>query len=321
MLQTDSGIDGNTLSVLQAGARKEIAYLKTFGRPVQPLQRLRREVYGYQPQSPSEHMESLAKYLEVAPFLLPQDEMLSRPTIRHPDLQPNNVFVTANFEIKALIDWQHCSILPLFLQNGIPPRVQNYGDDVSESLQVPKMPDDINSLDEKEQSKQLDIYRRRRLHYLYVTETEQRNRTHYNAMAESFSMFRRKLYHHASDPWEGDDSVLKADLVRLTQVWPSLTGSDQAAVPSCPISFTQEEANECLRVDAEQQEADEQLESLRDIIGVGEEGWVSNEAYEEVRQRNNRMKAEIIHAAESEEDKKLILENWPFDDFDEANYS
>jgi hypothetical protein len=86
-------------------------------------------------------MEYLKSYLQIAPDLVPKrDEHMIRPSIRHPDLQPNNVFVSQNLEITGLIDWQHCAILPLFLHAGIPGSLQNYGDTVSESLETPQLP-------------------------------------------------------------------------------------------------------------------------------------------------------------------------------------
>lgn len=53
--------------------------------------------------------------------------------IRHPDLQLGNIIVTRlpdskNLHVIGLIDWQHTSILPLFLLAGIPQQLQNYDD-------------------------------------------------------------------------------------------------------------------------------------------------------------------------------------------------
>ncbi|EDN06435.1 predicted protein [Histoplasma mississippiense (nom. inval.)] len=60
------------------------------------------------PQSHLELIANLEKYLQIAPHLIPRDcPALHRPVIRHPDLQPNNIFVSNELEIKGLIDWQH----------------------------------------------------------------------------------------------------------------------------------------------------------------------------------------------------------------------
>jgi hypothetical protein len=111
--------------------------LTQHGKPLHPYHRIRREWVDYQQQSPSRHMEFLKMYVQIAPDLVPKhDDNMTRPSIRHPDIQPNNVFVSQNLEITGLIDWQHCAILPLFLQAGVPGSLQNYGDAVSESLET-----------------------------------------------------------------------------------------------------------------------------------------------------------------------------------------
>ncbi|KAF2083964.1 hypothetical protein K490DRAFT_76144 [Saccharata proteae CBS 121410] len=313
-------------AALTAGAKKEIAYLTQFGQPLHPFQRLRREIYNYQKQSPLEHLDSLDKYLRVAPYLIPnQEEALTRPTLRHPDLQPNNVFVSDKLEITGLIDWQHCAILPLFLQCGIPSSLQNYGDSISESLTTPELPPKFDELSESKQFEQVLLLRRRQLHYFYVAMTAKLNPRHYDALASDLSMLRRKLFDHSSYPWEGDNVTLKADLVHLMKNWSNIAAAEPStsgdARASCPISFSEDEVIEYERLNAAQIEADEQLQACRDVIGTGPEGWVPLEQYEEAKQRERKLKADALEAAESEEERARLSEHWIFDDFDEGEYS
>ena len=323
---TNSSKDTEPATALVAGAKKEIAYLTEFGRPLHPFQHLRREIYNYQKQSPSDHLDSLDKYLRIARHLIPHDnEALTRSTLRHPDLQPNNVFVSDKLEITSLIDWQHCAILPLFLQCGIPNSLQNYGDTISESLEVPELPPSFDGLSEREQCEQAVLLRRRQLHYYYIAMTARLNPVHYNALAHDFSIIRRKLFDHAGEPWEGDNVTLKADLIYLMENWSSITAPESSArgdskVP-CPISFTEDEATECKRLHAAQIEADEQLQACRDVIGIGPEGWVPLEQYEDTRQRERKLKAAALEAAESNEERARLEEHWIFGDFDEEGYS
>lgn len=305
---------------------KEIAYLIRFGKPLHPFQRLRREIYNYQKQSPSEHLDSLDKYLRIAPYLIPNgNRTLIRPTLRHPDLQPNNVFISDALDITGLIDWQHCAILPLFLQCGIPNSLQNYGDGVSESLIPPELPHNFDELSESEQFEQVLLLRRRQLHYFYVAATAKLNSTHYDALTHDLGILRRKLFDHASSPWEGDNVTLKADLIDLTKNWSNIatlgSSTSDNVRPPCPIAFSEEEVSECLRLNAAQAEADEQLQACRDAIGIGPEGWVPLEQYNEIKQRENKLKADALEAAESEEERLRICEHWIFDDFDEEEYS
>ncbi|KAI4948102.1 hypothetical protein J4E91_006095 [Alternaria rosae] len=285
---TEYSKDIEPAAALIAGAKKEIAYLTKFGRPLHPFQHLRREIYNYQKQSPLDRLESLDKYLRIAPYLIPHDnEALTRSVLRHPDLQPNNVFVSDKLEITGLIDWQYCAIRPLFLQCGIPNSLQNYGDNVSESLTVPELPPDFDDLSESKQFEQVVLLRRRQLHYFYVAMTEKLNSVHYNAVAYNFSILRRELFDHASFPWEGDNVTLEADLIYLMENWSSITAPESSArgdskVP-CPISFTEDEFAECKRLHRAQIEADEQLQACRDVVGIGPEGWVPLEQYEETK--------------------------------------
>ena len=295
--------------------------MRSFGRPLHPFQRIRREVYEYQKQSPAPHIANLENYLRIADYLVPKrDIRLSLPKIRHPDLQPNNIFVSDDFEITGLIDWQHCVILPLFLQSGIPKHFQNYGDNVSESLIKPQLPANFGSLSGSEQAENVELLRRRQLHYYYVVLTEKLNEVHYNALISDLGTLRRKLYHHSSDPWEGDNVTLKADLIQAVQHWAKLTADEGGQIPPCPIYYPEDEIKECLSLHAFHAEADEQLEQSRDVIGVGAEGWVPVDQYEAAKERSDKLKADALEEAESDLDRAQILEHWPFDSHDEDEY-
>lgn len=235
------------------------------------------------------------------------------------------MFVSDELEITGLIDWQHCAILPLFLQCGIPNSFQNYGDSISESLIRPELPDNFDELSESDQFEQVLLLRRRQLHYFYVATTAKLNSIHYDTLTDDFSTLRRKLFDHASSPWEGDNVTLKADLIDLSKNWSKIATSQSStsddARPPCPIAFSEDEVSECLRLHAAQVEADVQLQACRDVIGIGPEGWVPSEQYDEIKHRENKLKADALEAAESEEERAMLFEHWIFDDFDEDEYS
>jgi hypothetical protein len=259
------------------------------------------------------------------PHIVPNgDAALTHPTLRHPDLQPNNVFVSDDLSITGLIDWQYCALLPLFLQCGIPNSFQNYGDHVSEALTTPELPQNFDELSEEKQFEQVVLLRRRQLHYFYVAATAEFNPVHHDALTHSFSTLRRKLFDHASSPWEGDSITLKADLAELERNWSSITASDSSRhhdpKPSCPITFSEAEVEEFLHLNAAQIEADEQLQTCRDAIGIGPEGWVPLDQYDEVKQREAKLKADALEAAESEHERLMLQEHWIFDNFDENEY-
>lgn len=204
--------------MLKGGAKKEVEYLKEYSRHRHSFQRLRREIYHYSQQSLAEHLKHLHDYLSIADYLNPKDnEVLNQPTIRHPDLQPQNIIVSESLDIVGVIDWQHCSILPLFLQSGIPKYFQNYGDEESESVRKPQFPQDFEMLDGQDQAEALELFCRWQLHFHYLAATLKSNKVHYEALTYEFGMLKQRLFRHARNPWEGDNMTLKADLIQAAQ--------------------------------------------------------------------------------------------------------
>ena len=210
-----------------------------------PFQRLRREAYKYQKQLPSEHIENLGHYLRIA------SSALSHFRIRHADVQANNVIVSrspdSKLHVVGLIDWQHTSILPLFLLAGIPRQLQNYNDTGSQSMERPSLPEELDSLDETHRSGVIELYRRRLIHYHYVKNTEKYNEPHYAALTDPMSMDRSRLFCHASAPWEGDTLELKVALIQATKKWKALTREDAP----CPIVFDDDDVRETMKLDGQ----------------------------------------------------------------------
>lgn len=172
------------------------------------------------------------------------------------------------------------------------------------------------------------LLRKRQLHVFYIAATEKFNPIHSNALAYDFSVLRRKLFEHASEPWEGDNITLKADLIKLSQNWSEMitgttssSSNDAKQPPSCPIQFSEDEIKQSLHIHSEQIDSDQKLQACKDAIGMGSEGWVPIEEYEDALQRTRLVKAGILEAAEEEEDRRMIEKHWMFDDFDEGEYS
>ena len=87
--------------VLQGVAAKETAWLRTYGKPRFPFDRVYQDITHFQKSNPQEHLRNLEKYMQIAAQLVPKDEWLCRPAMRHPDLNPNNVFITRTLKSSA----------------------------------------------------------------------------------------------------------------------------------------------------------------------------------------------------------------------------
>ena len=313
-------LDKNAETVLIEGAKKELAYMERFGQPLLPLRRIRREAFQYQKQLPSDHIENLERYLLITSSLIPKEPTLSQFVIRHPDIQPSNIFVSrsldSNLKIVGLIDWQHTSILPKFLLAYIPIPLQNYHDPISNSMTLPSLPENFDGLNENQKSEEKERYRRRLLHYHYVKNTKEYNKLHYAAATEPMSRLRGRLFAMASLAWEAETLDLKYELIRATESWKMLSGGDSPY----PFVFDSEDARETNRLDTEQREAMENLEMVQRIVGCGEDGWVPDENYEEAMKISKYIKEYSLAAADSEKERAEIAEHWIFDDMDEKDY-
>jgi hypothetical protein len=285
-----------------------------------PFRRERRVGYQYQEQSPSAHIENLQRYLLIASSLVPRDPALGHFCIRHPDLQQSNIIVRrssdSGWQVVSLLDWQHASILPTFFLAGVPQRLQNHDDPVSESMTPPLLPENFDELDETERTNAEEVYRRRLVHYHYVQYTEECNKLHYDALTDPMCVLRSRLFYHASNPWEGETLELKVALMRATERWETLTGRGGP----CPIEFDAEDVRGTTKLNEVQTKADKAFEVWQNILGLGPEGWVPTQHYEESVALCKQVKEESLTEATSEEERAEIMTQWFWDDMDEGKY-
>ncbi|KAI1937474.1 hypothetical protein LOZ57_006594 [Ophidiomyces ophidiicola] len=312
---------------MEAVANKELAWLKSYAKPRFPFERAYREATNYQKSAPEEYIEILEQYLKIVPYLIPKDKGLQRPILRHPDLQPNNIFVNQDLDIVGLIDWQYCSALPLFLAAGIPDYIQNYNDEESLRFTPPKLSDSLDEMSPHGRSAALEQFRRRHLHFYYLGFTQRFNPCHFNALdSDSSHLLKRKTFTHAAYPWEGNNAQLKADLVHVVQNWGNVVACTESqrmdnadrCTPKCPVKFDPLEAQDVLRIEKEYEEMENQLSRIRDAIGVSADGWTSTETFDDAVARAHEFKIMAIGSvSDNKFDQEMTEKHWPFDDFDE----
>jgi hypothetical protein len=312
-------IDVDPRLALQAPAEKELAWIHSYGRPRYPFERAYRETFGYKKQDPKEHAKSLADYIRLVPYLVPICEKLRLPILRHPDLQPNNIFVSEDLKITGLIDWQHSIVLPTFLTAGIPNPLQNYNDEESMSFVPPQLPDDLESMEEYKRARELEIFRRRHVHFFYLGFTQQMNEPHRYALEQEASFLKRRIYNRASSPWEGLNTPLQVDIARVAQDWSKIVpGNLDGTIPPCPVVLSDQEIQQRDALNESLREADSDMERINGFLGVACEGWTTNEMFESAKERAKLIREEGL-AAVSDDPwlKKMTERNWPFDDYDE----
>ncbi|KAG6869136.1 hypothetical protein C0993_001701 [Termitomyces sp. T159_Od127] len=251
---------------LVAAAQKEIAYLKHFGQPLLPLRRKGGPVTS---TSSSRRRTTSRTWSGTS-------------ASRH--LQPNNIFVSwspgSDCKIVSLFDWQHTSILPMFLLAGIPQRLQNHADSASQSMTPPSRPENLDKMGEAQRDDEEYRYRCRLVHYLYVTSTRECNPLHYAAFMDRLYALRGRLFLHAGGPWEGETFDLKAALIQAMNKWEELTGG----------------------------------------VHARHWGGVPVDDYEGAVAFFKECKEEALAGAQSAEEREEITAHWPWDDMDEELY-
>ncbi|KAF2118671.1 kinase-like domain-containing protein [Lophiotrema nucula] len=305
--------------VLQAPAEKELAWIRAHGQPRLPFERAYRETFDYQRQNPEEHTKSLMDYIRLAPHLVPTDTNLNLPVLRHPDLQPNNIFVSEDFTITGLIDWQHSLVLPTFLAAGMPKSFQNYNDEESISFVPPQLPNDFDSMGDEDRVRVQEQYRRRHVHFFYLGFTQRMNDRHWHALEHESGLLKRRLFNDAGSPWEGLNTPLQMDLVRVLENWSNIASpNSDGTVPACPVVFTEQEAQRRAALDESLRETDSEMERINNVLGVASDGWTTNEMFESAKERAMLIREEGLAAVSDDPWLREMTErHWPFDDCDE----
>ncbi|KAI0671129.1 kinase-like domain-containing protein [Trametes maxima] len=286
--------------------------------------RERREAYGYEEQSPSDHIKNLELYRRMVPSLIPEKASFRAFCMRHPDFKPCNVMVSASpdssapdrWKIVGLLDWQHAAILPRFLLAGIPDRLQNYNDPGSQTLAPPSLPENMDELVESDRMEVLGRYHARLVHFHYAKSTMELNEPHHEAMWDPVSIFIRRLFDRAGAPWEGESHDLKALLVEATERWTELAGAD---VP-CPVAFDADDVNKTKAFSERLQLSDDNFVGCQSVIGFGSETWVPNEHYRKAKALAELLKLTVLKEIPAGETRDKVEANWFLDDMDEDEY-
>ncbi|KAF2258095.1 hypothetical protein CC78DRAFT_587545 [Lojkania enalia] len=318
-LDIDRGPHDDPRLVLQTPAEKELAWIRAYGRPRFPFKRAYRETFDYKKQDPEEHANSLVEYIRLAPHLVPTCSKLNLPVLRHPDLQPNNIFISEDFSITGLIDWQHSLALPTFLAAGMPNLFQNYDDEKSMSFVLPQLPDNFESMDEDERARAQEQFRRRHVHFFYLGFTQRMNEPHWHALEQETGLLKRRIFNDASSPWEGLNTPLQIDIVRVSQNWSKIAPADSdGTIPACPIMLREQEVQRRAALDESLREVDSEMERINGVLGIASDGWTPNESFESAKERARLIREEGL-AAVSDDPwlKEMTEQHWPFDDCNE----
>ncbi|PLB47161.1 hypothetical protein P170DRAFT_511807 [Aspergillus steynii IBT 23096] len=196
-LELDRGPWRDHRDYIRSVGQRELEWTSRYGKPQQNDFPHNTIVKGE--VSPGTYLDLLRKFISISPYILPEsrEDPMNMPTLRHPDLNPSNVFVSDSCEISCIVDWQHSSILQLLLTAGNPPLFDNPDSEPPSSLEKPSLPEDYSSLSREEQSRADELHRRRMLFYLYMVFNGRDNKTHLEALRYPLSPLRQHVVDRA----------------------------------------------------------------------------------------------------------------------------
>ncbi|KAF2128324.1 kinase-like protein [Dothidotthia symphoricarpi CBS 119687] len=297
---------------LHSIAEKERAWTQRYGIAMEPD--FPHNAIGLGVQRPEEYIKLLNDYQLLAPHLLPKNPAhpFNRPTLRHPDLTPGNIFITPETgRISCLIDWQHAIIHPHLLAAGLPRAFENPDPDLPTHLDDPTLPENLASLPDAEKIAIHALHRQRILFFTYYILTGALNKPHLAALHDPLLLGRQMLVDSAGRQWAGNLITLKGAVLRAVRFWghfPDVEGMD------CPVRFEQGEIDGFADVEDSWARMSGLVEGWRErVCGMTEEGWVRNEDFEDARDEMAELKEEIrLQCEGDEEDSQAFRSGWLF---------
>ena len=293
---------------LASVGKKEAAQTTAFG---QARHRQFYHCFSEETIQPEDHLSLLSQYEHVVRYIVPKQEGLASPALRHPDLHPENIFVCPNStKILAIIDWQGTSVLPFFIQAGVP-ALCDENPVRSQPLGTPKLPDNYDTMNPKEKEEAFIELRHNQANRFYIAATAMKCEVHLRALQTRYLGTRQYLIKQAGKPWNGDLVNLRAALIGIYSKWHDLVGEDP-----CPISFTAEEIQSAMKESEEWNDAAADLRNIRNYIGIDGQGGIDPEHFDFAKALNKEFRLQILREVDPEE-KERFWQIWPFKDDDD----
>lgn len=291
-------------------ATNEMQFVKTHGRPRMNYHRSSTE-----PEAPDELLDLLHRYLKLAPAMVPPvgSEETHLPTLWHPDLHLNNVFVDpGSRQITRIIDWQSTAVMPFFYQCDIPRMIKNPGG-VSNNWDTPELPDNYDSLDQSEKEKIKSAREREICHKYYLAETKEQNPKHWVGLGLENICIRTEPSRLVVNVWEDRDVFfLRQALYSIAEQWEKLCPESGP----CPVAFSEQEIKAHGAEEEVMGNVAEILRIFQDGWGLPPDGMVDSAAFEEIRDAVAEMKESFLSSADNEEERELFSKIWPYQDAD-----
>ncbi|KKY20696.1 putative phosphotransferase family protein [Phaeomoniella chlamydospora] len=273
------------------------------------------------PEQPSEALKTLGRYLSIVPYvtrITEETHYLQTRILSHRDLNSSNVFIDPDTnDITAIIDWQGSTIAPLSLQAEIPRMVRHFPP-VQPGLFLPERPGDYDALDLEGKRAADATHESILCQKYYEGNTAKSNPLLYSAIMHNDTKAAPLIepLQIICGSWKNREVwKLRASLINITESWESV----KIGGITCPLVFTEEEI----------QKHDKELENIDYIESIMEafdkdgilpaDGRVDPEAFDSFQEANRAQKETYVSLADDDEERHLMGETWPWQDWPERS--
>lgn len=272
------------------------------------------------PELPHEMLDLIDRYLQLAPAMVPphstEDTDINSPTLWHPDLHLNNIFVDPESKkITHVIDWQSAWSLPLFYNSHVSDAIKHNGPalTVLDDLDSwPEPPENYHSLP-PEEKRYIDIaISSEVLHKYYLSSTQAKTPRRWVVLQRAAELgLRTAPVAWVQRVWcDNEIFFLRYTLLNIANRWEELCPD---AGP-CPWVFTKDELAAYEHEKENRGYVSVILSHFKDNWGVPTNGYIEIERFAEVQDEMKKIRAEFVESADDEDEKQLVEKIWPYED-------
>ena len=256
-----------------------------------------------------EHLITLDMAKEIMLPMATNHKLLeqSQPTLWHTDIHMGNIFVAEDDpgKVTGLIDWQHTSISPLFLQVRWPVFLTP-PDDYPEGHVMPQLPPGYEDMDTQDKEIALYIKQKATWAKAYEVATFLNDRKAWRAMQLPQAL--KELFRRCGDTWDEGILPLRETLIEIFRSQQKLGFEGDL---SLQFSDGQIAAHE------KEFQAYEEWHEIRSfvkkLLDTDDEGWVPPERdFSEMRSRNKVLFDYYVSKPDLRRTPDEVRNLWPF---------